>query len=246
MGKREAAVRNVSDAYDIKPSQVPDHQDGIHTMIIKSFTFNPFSTNCYVVESGADIVVVDPSNQSESEHAHLIEYIEGREGTLARILLTHAHIDHIFGCARLSEHFGVGIEVHSEEKVLLDRGETQAAMFGVELEKPPVPTALIEPGVDIRFGDTTWEVLHTPGHSPGSVSFVDRAEGLVISGDVLFAGSIGRTDLWQGSLPILMQSIFGQLVPLGDEFRVLPGHGPQTTIGRETKSNPFLVGHAPL
>ena len=215
-------------------------------MIIKSFTFNPFSTNCYVVESGSELVVVDPSSQAESEHAHLIEYIESRDGTLSRILLTHAHIDHIFGCARLSEHFDVGIEVHAEEKVLLERGETQAAMFGVDLETPPSPTALIEPGKEIRFGETTWDVLHTPGHSPGSVSFVDRTEGFVISGDVLFAGSIGRTDLWQGSLPLLMQSIFGQLVPLGDDVRVLPGHGPETTIGREARSNPFLVGHSPM
>lgn len=215
-------------------------------MIIKSFTFNPFSTNCYVVESGADIVVVDPSNQSESEHDHLIAYIESREGTLKRILLTHAHIDHIFGCKRLSEHFGIGIEVHASETMLLKKAETQAAMFGVELEEPPEPIALIEPGTDIRFGDRVWNVLHTPGHSPGSVSFVDREEGVVFAGDVLFAGSIGRTDLWQGSLPTLMQSIFDGLVPLGDDVKVLPGHGPATTIGRERVSNPFLTGHAPL
>ena len=90
------------------------------------------------------------------------------------------------------------------------------------------------------------EVLHTPGHSPGSVSFVDREAGVTFAGDVLFAGSIGRTDLWQGSLPVLMQSIFGQLVPLGDDMRILPGHGPETTIGRERVSNPFLVGHTPM
>lgn len=215
-------------------------------MIIKSFTFNPFSTNCYVVECGADIVVVDPSNQSASEHAHLIEYIESREGTLKRILLTHAHIDHIFGCKRLAEHFGVGIEVHASEVVLLKRAETQAAMFGVSLEAPPEPVALLEPGTNIAFGQRIWEVLHTPGHSPGSVSFLDREEGLVFAGDVLFAGSIGRTDLWQGSLPTLMRSIFDVLMPLGDDVRVLPGHGPETTVGQERHSNPFLTGQEPL
>ncbi|MGA1493917.1 MAG: MBL fold metallo-hydrolase [Rhodothermales bacterium] len=215
-------------------------------MIIKSFTFNPFSTNCYVVESGEDIVVVDPSSQADSEHGLLINYIESRGGVLQRILLTHAHIDHVFGCKRLSEHFGVGIEVHAAERMLLQRAETQAAMFGVELEPPPEPVSLLEPDTVISFGDRTWEVLHTPGHSPGSVSFVDRAEGVVFAGDVLFAGSIGRTDLWQGSLPTLMRSIFDVLVPLGDAFRVLPGHGPSTTIGRERLSNPHLVGHAPL
>lgn len=215
-------------------------------MTITPFTFNPFSTNCYLIESAGEMVVVDPSNQSESEHQALIAEIESRDAVLKRILLTHAHIDHIFGCARLSDHFGVGIEVHASENVLLQRGETQAAMFGVDLETPPTPVAFIEPGSSISFGDVTWEVLHTPGHSPGSVSFVDRDAGLVIAGDVLFAGSIGRTDLWQGSLPTLMRSIFEQLVPLGDEYRVLPGHGPETTIGRERTSNPFLVGHGSL
>ena len=215
-------------------------------MIIKSFTFNPFSTNCYVVESGDDLVVIDPSNHSATEHEHLIAYIEGREGSLKRILLPHAHIDHIFGCARLAEHFNVGIEVHGSETILLERGETQAAMFGVELDRPPRPVRLIEAGETIAFGEVTWEVLHTPGHSPGSVSFVDREAGVTFAGDVLFAGSIGRTDLWQGSLPVLMQSIFGQLVPLGDDMRILPGHGPETTIGRERVSNPFLVGHTPM
>lgn len=215
-------------------------------MTIKSFTFNPFSTNCYLVESGDELVVIDPSSQAEAEHKRLIDAIEERDGTLTRILLTHAHIDHIFGCARLSHHFDVGIEVHASEKVLLQRADTQAAMFGVELESPPEPVATIEPGTNIEFGEVSWEVLHTPGHSPGSVSFVDRKEGVVFAGDVLFAGSIGRTDLWQGSLPTLMQSIFGQLIPLGDEFRVLPGHGPETSIGRERTSNPFLLGNAPI
>lgn len=215
-------------------------------MTFTTFTFNPFSTNCYLVESGGELVVIDPSNQAEAEHRRLIDAIEEREATLSRILLTHAHIDHIFGCSRLSQHFGVGIEVHASEKILLQRGETQAAMFGVELETPPEPVALIEPGSPIEFGDVRWEVLHTPGHSPGSVSFVDREAGVVFAGDVLFAGSIGRTDLWQGSLPTLMQSIFGQLVPLGDDMRVLPGHGPATTIGREKTTNPFLLGNAPL
>lgn len=215
-------------------------------MSITTFTFNPFSTNCYLIESQGELVVVDPSNQSESEHQVLIDEIEGRDATLTCILLTHAHIDHIFGCARLSRHFGVGIEVHASETILLQRADMQAAMFGVELESPPEPIAVIEPGSRIEFGAVSWEVLHTPGHSPGSVSFVDREGGYVIAGDVLFADSIGRTDLWQGSLPTLLRSIFEQLVPLGDDMRVLPGHGPETTIGRERQSNPFLVGHADL
>jgi len=215
-------------------------------MIVKSFTFNPFSTNCYIVSSGEELVIVDPSCESEAEQRHVIDFVNGQDARLTRILLTHAHIDHIFGCARLSEEFGIGIEVHASEAVLLERAEVQSQMFGMKLTPPPTPARLIEPGEKIEFGEVSWEVRHTPGHSPGSVSFVDHAAKMVFSGDVLFSGSIGRTDLWQGSLPVLMQSIFQQLVPLGDDFRVLSGHGPETTIGRERRSNPFLAGHPPI
>jgi len=210
-------------------------------MIIKSFTFNPFSTNCYVVTSDDQTVIIDPSCHSHSEYDEVLNYIGQLGSPVTRILLTHAHIDHIFGCAHLAKKLDVGIEVHASEAILLERGEMQAQMFGIELEPPPAPIRLIEPGETIQFGSVSWEVLHTPGHSPGSVSFVDRESEVVFSGDVLFLGSIGRTDLWQGSLPLLMESIFQQLLPLGDEFRVLSGHGPETTIGRERQSNPFLL-----
>jgi len=122
----------------------------------------------------------------------------------------------------------------------------QAQMFGIDIEAPPSPVRFIEEGERIEFGDLSWDVRHTPGHSPGSVTFIDHKAKAVFSGDVLFAGSIGRTDLWQGSLPELMQSIFQQLIPLGDDYRVFSGHGPETTIGRERVSNPFLVGHTPV
>ncbi|NQV74381.1 MBL fold metallo-hydrolase [bacterium] len=215
-------------------------------MIIKSFTFNPFSTNCYVVTSNNETVIIDPSCQSELEHEELTEYVDSTGSTITRILLTHAHIDHIFGCARLSEQYGIGIEVHREENVLLEQATFQAQMYGVELVQPPKPVAQLEEGQIIEFGSVRWQVLHTPGHSPGSVSFFDAKNSLVFSGDVLFQDSIGRTDLWRGSLPILMDSIFNTLIPLGDDVRVLSGHGPNTTIKRERKANPFLVDFSPL
>jgi len=216
-------------------------------MNITSFTFNPFSTNCYVIESGEEIAVVDPSNQSREEHDELIGFIRSRPGLLTRVLLTHAHIDHIFGCAALFEAFGVAPELHATEQILLERGAFQAQLFGTELAEPPSPAGFIEPGGTLRIGVDEFEVLHTPGHSPGSVTLVHRGDNVAIAGDVLFAGSIGRTDLWQGSMPTLMESIFQQLVPLGDDMRILPGHGPETTIGEEKRSNPFLLGEgAPL
>jgi hydroxyacylglutathione hydrolase len=213
---------------------------------IQSFTFNPFLTNCYVVTSQGETVIIDPSCHSDSERDEVINYVASTDSRVVRILLTHAHIDHIFGCADLSEHFGVGIEVHNDERVLLEQAEFQSQMFGIDIKQPPAPIRNISPGENVAFGDVQWNVLHTPGHSPGSVSFVDLKHGFVISGDVLFHDSIGRTDLWQGSLPILMESIFQQLIPLGDEIRVLSGHGPETTIGRERDNNPFLIDFQPL
>lgn len=212
----------------------------LRTVVIKSFTYNPFSTNCYVVSSLGESVIVDPSCHADWERDQLIEYVLSTGTKVSRILLTHAHIDHIFGCADLSEYYGQGIEVHGEDKVLLEQAIVQSNMFGIKIKQPPVPVRLIEPEESILFGDVEWKVLHTPGHSPGSVSFFDKKNGFVLSGDVLFQHSIGRTDLWRGNLPTLMESIFQQLMPLGDSTRVYSGHGPMTTIGEERNNNPYL------
>jgi hydroxyacylglutathione hydrolase len=209
-------------------------------MTIRGFTFNPFQTNAYICESDGEAAIFDPSSSTDGEHQQLIDYIEKRGLTLRHILLTHAHIDHIFGCRKISEHFGIPIRMHRGDFPLLQHASDQAAMFGVDLEAPPEPGAWIEPGEVITVGSAHWRVLETPGHSPGSVSFYAEDERALISGDVLFQSSIGRTDLWQGSLPILMQSIFDVLVPLGEDVEVHPGHGPATTIGDEVASNPFL------
>ncbi len=114
-------------------------------------------------------------------------------------------------------------------------------MFGVELERPPTPDASLEEGEQIQFGNATWQILHTPGHSPGSVSFYDAANGFVVSGDALFRGSIGRTDLWQGSMPTLLNAIQSELMTLPDDTVVYSGHGPSTTVGYERRTNPFLA-----
>ena len=212
-------------------------------MTIDTFCFNPFSTNCYIVSSEGESVIIDPSCHSAEEIQVVIDHIEQSDSQLKRMLLTHAHIDHIFGCADISAYFGIGLEVHGSETLLLERAEFQSQMFGIECKPPPKPVRIIEPGERIRFGNVEWNVLHTPGHSPGSVSFHDMKHGTVFSGDVLFAGSIGRTDLWQGSMPVLMDSVFQQIIPLGDDTRVLSGHGPETTVGQERVSNPFLTDH---
>ncbi len=217
-------------------------------MSIKTFTFNPFATNCFIVCSDGEAAIVDPSCQSSTEVDAIDAYIRDQHVAVKHILLTHAHIDHIFGCAALSDKYGVGIQVHVDDEPLLRHGARQAEMFGMHLDDPGRPESYLAEGDQIKIGSLIWHVVHTPGHSPGSVSFIDREGRYVIAGDVLFAGSIGRTDLWQGSLQILMHSIFQKIVPLGEDFVVYSGHGPETTIGIEVSSNPFLSepGHADL
>ncbi|MBO6575733.1 MAG: MBL fold metallo-hydrolase [Rhodothermales bacterium] len=209
-------------------------------MTLKTFTFNPFSTNCFVCHDGEEVVIVDPSCESEREIRQLLAYVESLGHPVREILLTHAHLDHIFGCAALVRELGCGLRLHRDEMPLYNAASLQAQMFGVELEEPPEPTGFITDGEVIEIGEVRWQALLTPGHSPASLSFYDSEGGYVISGDVLFAGSIGRTDLMGASLPELMRSIYQVLLPLGDRVRVLPGHGPETTIGKERMNNPFL------
>ncbi|GIV59678.1 MAG: MBL fold metallo-hydrolase [Rhodothermaceae bacterium] len=211
-------------------------------MTIKTFTFNPFMTNCYVCHAAGEAVLVDAAASTPKEQQAVLDYVEANDLTVRHLLLTHAHIDHIFGCAAFARHFGLSFKMHRDDLPLLDRAQDQGILFGLEVESPPPVQHFLDEGDTLRFGGHAWEVLHTPGHSPGSICFYDAAGGFVLSGDVLFQGSIGRTDLWRGSLPELMASIYQKLMPLPDETRVYPGHGPATTIGRERTHNPFLTG----
>ena len=214
-------------------------------MEIRQFTFSPFQTNTFVCYDAGEAVIIDASCSTEDEVKAVEDFVGERDLTVRHLLLTHAHIDHILGCARLAAAFGQRFKLHREEKELLENAETQRRMFGVAVEDPPAPAGFLDEGDVVSFGNTELEVIHAPGHSPGSICFYDAASKAVISGDVLFKGSIGRTDLWKGSLPQLMESIFQKIVPLGDEVRVHPGHGPATSIGEERRSNPFLTRESP-
>lgn len=215
-------------------------------MTVKPFVVSPFAENCYVCHDAGEAVLVDPGTATEAERRTVLDYITRNGLAVRHLLLTHAHIDHIFGCAFFAREFGMRWKLHEADLPLLDNAELQARMFGVELERPPAPETSLEEGGAIRFGRAAWQVLHTPGHSPGSVSFYDEANGFVIGGDVLFQGSIGRTDLWGGSMETLMASIRTKLLPLPDETVVYAGHGPSTTTGQERRMNPFIaVGGEP-
>jgi glyoxylase-like metal-dependent hydrolase (beta-lactamase superfamily II) len=195
-----------------------------------------FAENCYLLaEPGsAEAVIVDPGEEPDRFLA-----TARREALAIReIWLTHAHIDHVTGVGAIQAATGAPIFLHPADRPLYDNLSQQAAMFGLRVDPAPPPDRALAHGGTVQLGATTFQVRHTPGHSPGSVCFV--APGLVIAGDVLFQGSIGRTDLPGGSFERLIQSITEELLVLDDETVVYPGHGPATTIGEERRTNPFL------
>ncbi len=213
-------------------------------MFIDVFPTGPIQANCVLIgdEDAGALAVIDPG----ADAPLIVERIEKSGLQPAMILHTHGHLDHAGGtadlCGLLDDEVPVGL--HRDEKELYFNLATQGAMFGLGAETPPEPTLWLEHGQRLALGELELEVRHTPGHSPGSVCFVvsGAPEPLVIVGDVLFAGSIGRTDLWGGSFPVLEQSIREQLYNLPEDTRVICGHGPNTTIGREKLSNPFVQG----
>jgi glyoxylase-like metal-dependent hydrolase (beta-lactamase superfamily II) len=210
-------------------------------MHVEAFTFNPFMTNCYVCHDQGEAVVVDASCATDEERREMLTVIEEYDLEVQHLLLTHAHVDHIFGCRFFEDHFGMRFKAHEAAVPFIERAEEQATAFGVEVDKPSAPTTFLSEGDTISFGAVTLEVLHTPGHSPDSISFVHRESNQALTGDVLFQNSIGRTQgLPETSRAQLMTSITDTLLPLGDDVTIYPGHGPETTIGRERRQNPFV------
>ena len=210
-------------------------------MFLEVFPTGPIQANCTLLgdEAAGALVVVDPGEEAE----RILERVRASGLEPAAILHTHGHLDHAGGTARLAELLpGVPVGLHPEDLPLYRNLGRQGAMFGLQVEEPPDPDLWLEHGQRLPVGGLGLEVRHTPGHSPGSVSFVVHGapEPLVIVGDVLFAGSIGRTDLWGGDFDLLARSIREQLYTLPDETTVITGHGPATTIGHERRTNPFV------
>lgn len=210
-------------------------------MTVQLFTFNPFMTNCFICHDAGEAVLIDPSCATEPERQQIVNYLETNDLSIRHLLLTHGHVDHIFGCAYFADRYDQSFQMHPADQFMLEQAEEQAEAFGVSIDPPPMPETTLEEGDTVSFGEVTLDVLHTPGHSPGSISFHDAASEQVISGDVLFQGSVGRVQgLPQTSLEQLLDSITEKLLPLGDATDVYPGHGPATTIGEERRNNPFL------
>ena len=205
-------------------------------MKIEIFPMGVFQVNSYLLlcEKSGKVAVVDPGDEPEI----LLRRLDQLKAEPIAILNTHGHIDHVAGNAAIKSKFAIPALLHRADHYLVESFPAQAAMFGLDLEAPPLPDGELIPGKTFELGACTLRIVHTPGHSPGSVTLIHENDA--ISGDVLFADSIGRTDLPQGDLPTLLRSIDEVLVPLGDEMRIHPGHGPQTSIGAERRSNPFL------
>jgi hydroxyacylglutathione hydrolase len=199
-----------------------------------------FEQNCYLLgdPGGPEAVIVDPGEDPE----RFLEEARRRGWTISGIWLTHAHIDHIMGVEAIQRATGAPIHLHPADRGMYDNLVVQGRLFGIDLTPAPPPDADLRHGPRLRLGVAELEVRHVPGHSPGHVCFV--GDGFVVGGDVLFQGSIGRTDLMGGDLPVLLAGIRTQLFTLPDATVVYPGHGPSTTIGRERATNPFLNGAA--
>lgn len=207
---------------------------------IKSFTFNGFLENSYlIVNDDKECWAVDPGMYEADEVSQFKQYLSANNLQLKSIINTHTHIDHIFGVQALKEAYNVPFGIHEKDFPVLGGAVGSAMLFGFNFPKAPVPDFYITDGTPLMLGKDEIEVRFTPGHSPGSVSFYYPEGKWVLSGDVLFNGSIGRTDLPGGSFDTLISSIKGQLLSLPDDTTVYSGHGPATTIGNERLYNPF-------
>lgn len=209
---------------------------------VRSFVFNPFQENTFVLfDETGECIIVDPGCSDESENAELKNFIDQNKLTVKALLNTHCHVDHVLGNRFVKEIFKVNLLIHRTEEPVLKAAEIYAPTYGFYDYRHEPADAFLEEGELIRFGNQTLVVLFVPGHSPGHIAFYSEESGVLIGGDVLFYNSIGRTDLPGGNHDQLLNSIHTQLFTLPDHVRVYPGHGPETTIGFEKKTNPFCA-----
>lgn len=210
-------------------------------LYLEHFTFNPFSENTYLLyNEQREAFLIDPGNFSEDETAQIQKLIAEKGLTVKSILLTHAHIDHVLGLQHAYDTYQVPVLLHPLEKEILDRNPLDANRFGFFF--PPFKGELqfIKEKEKLYLGKDVLEIYHVPGHSPGSLAFHNPAQNFIISGDALFRGSIGRTDLYKGDAAQLLSSISEKLFTLPSETVVHSGHGEPTTVGFEKEHNPFF------
>lgn len=210
-------------------------------MEIKKFIFNLFAENTYILyDKSKQAIIIDPGCYSDDEKKVIVEFIEEKQLIPVVVLNTHCHIDHILGVNFLKNYYNIDFWANKKDEFLINNVSEIEKVYGFELDKNIVINKNISATDEINFGESNLKVLEVPGHSMGHLAFYSPEDKFVITGDVLFKDTIGRTDLPGGDLDQLMNSIFTQILPLGDEVEIFPGHGPSTTIGLERKDNPFL------
>ena len=211
-------------------------------MKIKSFTFNSFQENTYVVyDDTKECIIIDPGCYTEEERTILKRFITSESMNPVKLINTHCHIDHILGNKFASEQWDLELYMHKKDLPLLENAGNIGKMYGLEdYEGSPYPKHFLNQGDTLTFGKSNFEILFTPGHSPGHICLYSKENNLLIAGDVIFQRSIGRTDLPGGDHSTLINSIMTHLFPLPNKTQVFCGHGPSTNLGYEKEHNPFL------
>lgn len=209
---------------------------------IEHFTFNSFQTRCYVVwDDSLSCAIIDPGCASENETMRITSFIERQGLNPVCIMLTHGHFDHILGVAGVAGHYGdIPVFMHPEDKFTLENNGYFCRAFGAPMPEA-FQTSDVKEGDVVTVGDLKFEVIETPGHTVGGVCYLERENGILFSGDTLFAGAIGRSDHPGGDYDQLMRSIFEKIMTLDGVIAVHPGHGPETSIAEERTTNPFLM-----
>ena len=204
--------------------------------------FNPFQENTIVLsdESG-ECVIVDAGNYNPQEDAALSKYITDNGLKPVMAVNTHGHVDHMLGVNYVKETYGIPFAIHGKDKFLIDSAPTHGAIYGFKVDKIPTVDIDLEGQKELKFGNTVFQIIETPGHTPGHVAFYNSDNKLLLTGDTLFRESIGRTDLPGGDYSWIMRSILDKLIPLGDDVHFYPGHGMESTIGHESLYNPFVT-----
>jgi glyoxylase-like metal-dependent hydrolase (beta-lactamase superfamily II) len=214
------------------------HTDGARKMIFEMFEVGPLQTNCYIVGDPAsgEAAVIDPGGDADV----ILKSLSRHKLRCRTIIITHAHFDHVGACAEMKERTGAEVIIHEIEGEFLPVQSRMAMLFGMRVKNPPPADRTVREGDSIQVGSIEMKVLLTPGHSPGSICLSIEKEKTVMVGDLLFQGSVGRTDFPGGSHEELISNVRKKIFTLDDDWKVYPGHGPATTVGMEKRHNPFF------
>ena len=208
---------------------------------VKKFSVNPFGVNSFILyDETKACIIIDPGFSNELEQHMLLDFINSEKLEVQKLVNTHCHIDHILGNRFVSETFGIKLQAHKEDQYNIDTADQTARMYGLPQPNSPNIEVFLEDGDFLEFGQSKLKILHAPGHCKGHICLYAEADHFAICGDVLFQGSIGRTDLPGGDFDTLINSIRTKLFVLPDDTKIYSGHGEETSIGLEKKFNPFL------